>query len=71
MSWIIAIVGIVINFMILGKWMDDSPEGGMGMGMLLIPCFIPYALVVMCVIGGVVHAVNWVWKILTGKGFLE
>lgn len=58
MGWGISIIGIVLNFWALGQIMSKSPEGGMGMGILIIPCFMPFLIFGFFVTGFVVEKVK-------------
>lgn len=52
---IVCILGIVVNFLILDHEMAKAAEGGMGMGIFMLLCFIPWS---MPVLGAVVWLVS-------------
>lgn len=49
--WIVlAVLGVIVNFIVLYRAAQSEPEGAMGMGLAFIFCFVPWLLPVMWVI---------------------
>lgn len=52
------ILGIVLNWIVLNNWVEESPEGAMGMGLVVILAFVPYLLVALAIVSWVVEKVR-------------
>lgn len=58
------IIGIIINYALASYIASKSAEKGMGMGLLLIACFIPWLVVVIGIVGFIIDKLGKLWNML-------
>jgi hypothetical protein len=54
----ICLIGVICNFYVFGKFADQSPEGGMGMGAVIPVCFVPWLLVLLYLVAKLVQLIR-------------
>lgn len=56
--FLICVVGIILNWILLIREADKSPEGGMGMGLMYFGAFIPWLVVVLWIVAKIFDALG-------------